>query len=109
MPESQPEINGSTSDGYHTFDELYEHRTLLLAAFLEDNDGWISDQHSDGTMFDGMFIAGTELMNGKQITYHQDMKYWPYFLNCRILDRAPAWDGHTSQDVVDRFKEWLSV
>jgi hypothetical protein len=23
MPESQPEINGSTSDGYHTFDELY--------------------------------------------------------------------------------------
>ena len=24
-------VNGSTSDGYHTFDELYEHRTVLFS------------------------------------------------------------------------------
>lgn len=40
------------SDGYHTFYELYEHRTALFAALCNTyNDrSWKSFKHADGTM-----------------------------------------------------------
>lgn len=30
-------INGNTSDGYHTFDELYHHRAILFAVICNAN------------------------------------------------------------------------
>ena len=52
-------------------------------------------------MFDGMFIVGIETPDG-QATYHYDLDpYWDMF-DCRELERAPEWDGHTPADAIER-------
>ena len=92
------------SDGYHTFEELYAHRHWLFIALLKHRpDAWKSKKHSDGTMFDGMFIAGIGKKKGKQITYHLPNNLWRK-VHAEKLDTAPAFDGHTSENVVHRLK-----
>lgn len=93
---------GSVSDGYHTFDELYEHRHALFGAVVRLLDGWKSRVHSDGTSMEGWFIAGVTTNSG-QVTYHLPDRLW-YMFPGRVLDAAPEWDGHTSEDVVLRLK-----
>lgn len=93
-------ITGETSDGYHTFNELYEHRHALFRLACLNYDGWKSKLHDDGTMFDGWFIAGVETPDG-QVTYHLPIALWDSFA-VKIYVRAPKWDGHTSSDVVNR-------
>ena len=94
-------------DGYHTFGELYEHRIALFIALchqLPDDDTiypWKSELHSDGTMFDGWFVAGIGIKKGEQITYHLPLKYWDK-LKCVGFEKAPEWDGHTPEDVIER-------
>lgn len=96
-------IDGETSDGYHTFNELYHHRAVLfsviVAAFGER--AWKSKLHADGTMYDGMFIVGIETPDG-QATYHYDIDpYWDLF-RCAEIKRAPEWDGHTPNQAIER-------
>jgi len=102
----QVKVSEETSDGYHTFKELYDHRHWLFInlAHRLRNDAWKSNYHDDGTKFTGMFIAGITTKNGLQITYHLPQKLWPK-LHVKKLDKAPKWDGHTSQDVVERLKK----
>lgn len=95
------------SDGYHTFEELYEHRNILFVAFLraqEENIGWRSSFHEDGTMFPGWFIAGLSLSTG-MITYHLPVECWS-LLDGKVqtYERAPAWDGHAPADVLKRLR-----
>lgn len=113
---------GNFSDGYHTFDELYEHRCLLFLLFAasyneqldslekqtvvdldhESKYAWWSHYHHDGSFMEGWVIAGVKLRD-KMITYHLPVKYVNQLgKHLRYLDRAPEWDGHTSQDVLDR-------
>ena len=89
-------------DDYHTMDELYDHRTILFAIVCKQHStsSWKSKRHSDGTSEDGWFIAGIETPYG-QITYHQKMEYWEYF-DCKELEKAPKYDGHTPEDVLYR-------
>jgi len=106
---------GHLSDGYHTFDELYEHRIALWIAVcrvemahLEDGYGgnvWRSMLHSDGCAWDGWFLLGMNYAPGAQITYHLPMDKWPLTEFARTLERAPAFDGHSGQDVIDRIKK----
>lgn len=95
------------SDGYHTFEELYDHRhALFLALARALRLGWKSKVHNDGTMYDGWFIAGIPLPTGKTITYHLPMSLWeltPWLIH---YIEAPPWDGHTSEDVVQRLLEY---
>ena len=100
--EPQP-ITGDTSDGYHTFNELYDHRAKLFSVIVRcfKDRAWKSKLHHDGTMYDGMFIVGVETPAG-QATYHYDVDpYWGIF-DCEELDRAPEWDGHTPQQAIER-------
>lgn len=100
--EPQP-IDGNTSDGYHTFDELYHHRAVLFSVIVENfaTRAWKSKLHADGTMYEGMFIVGIETPDG-QATYHYDVEpYWNLF-RCKEVDRAPEWDGHTPDQAIDR-------
>lgn len=100
-----PRVDENTSDGYHTFKELYHHRAVLFAALIAKmpEKAWKSKQHSDGTMYDGMFIVGIETPDG-QATYHYDIDpYWGLF-RCRELDHAPEWDGHTPAQAIDRIE-----
>lgn len=100
------------SDGYHTFEELCDHRIVLfivvcnylyqqLGAGLGDKIPWKSKLHSDGTSWEGWFIAGIGQKKGNQISYHLPIKYWDD-LRVVAYDKAPEWDGHTSKDVVER-------
>ena len=96
-------VTGATSDGYHTFDELYHHRAVLFSVIVATFRGrsWKSLHHHDGTMYDGMFIVGIDTPAGPA-TYHYDVEpYWDMF-PCEVLDRAPEWDGHTPSDAIER-------
>lgn len=96
-------ITGDTSDGYHTFNELYHHRAVLFSVIVRDHSelAWKSKLHHDGSMYDGMFIVGIETPHG-QATYHYDIDpYWDMF-ECKELDRAPEWDGHTPDESIAR-------
>jgi hypothetical protein len=109
------EDKSQISDGYHTFAELYEHRDELFIAlcrYIIDAIGinaakvpyvWKSRVHSDGTFYDGYFIAGIRTEKGYQISYHLQDHKWDR-LPAFILERAPEYDGHTSQDVIQRLK-----
>ena len=94
---------GRIEDCFHSFDELYDHRTFLFLALLKENDtSWFSMKHDDGSMFDGMFIAGMETKDG-MITYHIEGKYLPLFKKyVKEIPSAPKWDGHTPDDVLAR-------
>lgn len=90
---------GEVSDGNHTFNELYEHRTTLFSIILNQNKdkGWKSKLHDDGTMFDNYFIAGITTPEG-EYTYHQHMDWWDKF-DVEERERAPEWDGHKPEDI----------
>lgn len=98
-------------DGYHTFDELYEHRITLYIAFCKQMESrtymqiWRSKLHSDGTSFDGWFILGIGKEIGKQITYHLPNDRWDEVSFAKTLEKAPEFDGHTSADVLERIKK----
>lgn len=94
---------GEVSDGYHTFNELYHHRAVLLSVICNDHQdiAWKSKKHSDGTMFEGMFIVGVKTPTG-QATYHYDINpYWDVF-RVQELEYAPEWDGHTPAQAIER-------
>ena len=100
------EINGETSDGYHTFNELYHHRAVLFSVIVRDHRelAWKARKHHDGTMYDGMFIVGIETPKG-QATYHYDLDpYWEMF-DCEEREFAPEWDGHTPDEAIARIAE----
>lgn len=98
---------GQVSDGYHTFDELYEHRVALFRAVCcmlaaDGRNVWRSKLHSDGSAFDGWFVMGIDDTPGCQITYHLPMARWADTDFATTLERAPTFDGHTSADVLER-------
>lgn len=104
-------ITGQTSDGYHTFDELYEHRITLWIALCRRvarsvreslNATWRTKLHSDGSSFDGWFLLGIFYSGGNQITYHLPISKWDECGFARDLEKAPEFDGHTPADVLKR-------
>lgn len=100
---AQPPITGDTSDGYHTFNELYHHRAVLFSVICNARPDitWKSKRHHDGTMYDDMFIVGIDTPDG-QATYHYDIDpYWGLF-RVKELEYAPEWDGHTPDEAIRR-------
>ena len=103
------EHKGDISDGYHTFNELYDHRAALTAALfksLPSDMVYKSKKHHDGTMYDGMFIVGANLPGIGAISYHYDLDPWWDIFNIREVENAPEWDGHTPNDVIERLKAY---
>lgn len=92
-----------TSDGYHTFEELYEHRMALFSVICNTykDKAWKSKLHDDGTMFKDYFIVGITTEEG-EYTYHYHLDYWDYF-NVKEIDKAPKWDGHKPSDYTRLF------
>lgn len=111
---------GETSDGYHTFNELYDHRITLWIAYcklvaeclklahmtFQQGCVWRSRFHGDGKpAFDGKwFVLGLNHSAGKQITYHIPIDRWDETKFAETLINPPKFDGHTSNDVIDRLK-----
>lgn len=111
---------GEVSDGYHTFNELYEFRMLYNAALFNEwanrfdskNETRLHDvhkswKHSDGqpAFGGGWFVVVAQLPTG-QITNHYEAKYWDLF-RIPARDQAVEWDGHTAQDVATRLRAYL--
>ena len=96
--------SGEASDGYHTFNELYDFRREYNAALV--NSGvWKAHKsykhHSGELCFGGgWFIVMIETPFG-QISNHYENKYWDEF-HCEEKEFADEWDGHTKKDVIAR-------
>jgi hypothetical protein len=101
-------VTENTSDGYHTFKELYEFRKLYNACLFNEwysrgmYDVHKSKKHHDGEdcFGGGWFIVTAQLPTG-QISNHYELKDWDLF-RCVAYDTAKEWDGHSAQDVSDR-------
>jgi len=98
-----------TSDGYHTFEELYEFRKVYNAALFNE---WASQnkyevhkswKHNDGQpcFGGGWFIVCAKLPEG-QISNHYEEKDWDLFRVPETFHALHAFDGHTSKDVIKR-------
>lgn len=106
---------GEVSDGYHTFNELYEYRMLYNAALFNEfakqglYDVHKSRKHSDGEYPFGdsnWFIVMAELPTG-QISNHYEMKDWDKF---QIPEKPVAnkWDEHSPRDVAERLTSFTN-
>jgi hypothetical protein len=105
---------GLISDGYHTFNGLYEHRHALYVCLCKHlrhkgYDVWRSKKHSDLTRFNGWFILGVNRRQGSQITYHLPITEWKKCKFAKTLNHAPKYDGHTSKDVLSRINKISEV
>lgn len=101
-------IDENTSDGYHTFKELYDFRKVYNAVLFNEwskqgkynvHKSW---KHSDGELCfgGGWFIVMANMPTG-QISNHYEAKDWNLF-QCEVREKADEWDGHTAQDALER-------
>ncbi len=99
------------SDGYHTMEELYEHRHALYIALCNSvkdrEDVWKSEKHSNGSDFKDWFIMGINSNHGEQITYHLPISKWEECGFAHTLDKAPEYDGHKPKDVLQRLSRLI--
>jgi hypothetical protein len=94
---------GQVSDGYHTFNELYEHRCLVFLLLCERVGAVSWRPHYEG--WDAVYLYLT--LNPKsQISYHVPVKYRPAYEHYPKASEG-EWDGHTSEDVVTRMQHEL--
>jgi len=116
QPKQEPvKIDGNTSDGYHTFNELYEFRKAYNAVLFNEwaaggkcsvHKSW---RHHDGELCfgGGWFIVVAVLPEG-QISNHYKARDWDLFAvpetECALFE----FDGHTSNDVVARLKAYTA-
>lgn len=119
------DIRGGISDGYHTFDELYEFRKVYNAALfnhwntteLIDRFGTKHEitplfhvhkswKHHDGELCfgGGWFIVVAMLPTG-QISNHYEAKDWDLFKVPEVEKALFEFDGHSSNDVLERLKQ----
>lgn len=95
-----PEDTRKVSDGYHTFEELYDHRVLLyfnLAIHGGFRAAW--KPH-----YPGWPVLFIETPCG-QISYHFPEKFLP-LIETKIERKDDyVWDGHTTAQVLERLGE----
>jgi hypothetical protein len=99
------------SDGFHTFDELYDHRRALTAALAKVLPSWRSKAHhpEDSPMFEGgYFIVGIDLPGVGTVTYHYKLTHWDDFTGVDELEHAPRWDKAAPADTVTRLLAWAA-
>lgn len=115
LVELAPAVDENTSDGHHTFKELYDYRLLYNAALFNE---WAARgaygvhkarRHSDGELCfgGGWFIVVAQLPTG-QISNHYPDEAWDLF---RIpgRERGAVWDGHTPAVAAERLRAVLAA
>lgn len=103
---------GKISDGYHSFNELYEFRKQYNAALFNEwyknrrYDVHKSKKHFDGeSCFNGEYFIVVAILPAGQISNHYMLKDWELF-KCQITETAKyKFDGHTSKDVIERIMQ----
>lgn len=107
---SQP-VDGNTSDGYHTFNELYAFRLAYNAALFNE---WArlglyevhkSYRHHGGDLcFGGGWFIVVAILPEGQISNHYKNEYWDQFQVPAHEKALHPYDGHTGADVLQRLK-----
>jgi hypothetical protein len=116
QPEQEFVIDGDTSDGYHTFNELYEFRKAYNVALFNEwaaankcsvHKSW---RHHDGEKCfgGGWFIVVAITPNG-QISNHYEAKDWDLFKVPEVEKAVFEFDGHTGSDVINRLKTYTAL
>lgn len=121
LPHQLPDFDeNQISDGYHTFDELYEFRKMYNAAFANSfyketshhyaPSVYKSWRHSDGELCfgGGWFIVVIILPTG-QISNHYKTDEWDLFQIPEVEFPLDQFDGHTPQDVLKRLEDYLAL
>lgn len=101
---------GKISDGYHSFDELYEYRKLYNAILFNmwHCEGIYqvhkSKRHATGEecFGGGWFIVMATTRFG-QISNHYRLDDWDLF-KIKEQELADTWDGHTPEEAKHRLK-----
>ncbi len=129
---------GSISDGYHTFDELYEFRKVYNAllfnewakqitrktAFSKDAMGRLmqvvvgesnkydvhkSLRHHNGELcFGGDWFIVVAVLPSGQISNHYHIRDWDLFQVPEVENAKYEFDGHSSKNVVERMLDLIS-
>lgn len=106
------EENIELKDQAHTIDELYEFRLVynaLLFNLWEETgkyEVYKSKRHDDGELcFDGDYFIVVAMLPKGQISNHYPMDKWEYFKIPEYEKVKDEFDGHTSQDVLDRLRD----
>jgi hypothetical protein len=101
-PQRSGQAMGEVSDGYHTFNELYDHRNALFVALCHAHPfaAFKTLRDDKGEQWDGWFIAGLQTPAG-QVTYHMPLEWWDR-VKVEELICNEGYDGHTSADVLQR-------
>lgn len=97
------------SDGYHTFNELYEFRKAYNVALFNE---WASQNkydihksvrhHDNEVIFGGKWFIVVAVLPTGQISNHYHIDDW-YLFNVPIENKAKyEFDGHTGKDVINR-------
>lgn len=127
--ETPDNLKGKYSDGYHTFEELYEFRKAYNAALFNEwaKEWYIRDKqikegrmvpsnvvfaeydvhkswnHHDGEpCFGGDWFIVVAVLPTGQISNHYHKKDWGLFNVPEVAKAKHPFDGHTSQDVINR-------
>lgn len=110
------DIKGKLSDGYHSFNELYEFRKVYNAAIFNEwaksespkYDVHKSVRHYDGeVIFGGHWFIVVAILPSGQISNHYHIDDW-YLFDIPIENKAKyEFDGHNSRDVLDRLKSLI--
>lgn len=109
------EDSNVVSDGYHTFGELYDFRTVLNAGlfnewFLNNKyDCHKSKKHNNGSIpfnDNNYFIVSAKLPDGI-ISFHYELKFWDLFKIPEVEKALFEYDDHTSYDVLNRIMNIL--
>ena len=126
-PDTKLERINEISDGYHTFDELYEFRKMYNAVLFNEwankttitkksltgkvtNEYGVhkSWRHNDGELCfgGGWFIVSAMLPTGL-ISNHYKAEDWDLFKIPEVEKALYEFDGHTPQDVLIRLKNLI--
>jgi hypothetical protein len=103
------------SDGWHTFEELYDYRKIYNALLFNEwalyniHDVHKSKRHHDGEpCFDGEYFVVVAMLPAGQITNHYKLADWDLF-HIPETERAKyPYDGHSPQDALERMMQLLS-
>ena len=111
MHKDETTITENTSDGYHTFKELYEIRKAYNVALFN---GWYmfdipsynvhkSWKHHDGEFcFGGGWFIVVAILPTGQISNHYKAEDWDLFKIPEVEKALFPFDGHTTEDVISR-------
>lgn len=104
-------VISSVSDGYHTFDELYEQRMVYNAVLFNE---WAktgkynvhkSTRHNDGELcFGGGWFIVVALLPSGLVSNHYSMEFWDLFKIPEYEKSIFEFDDHTPVAVIKRLK-----